>query len=207
MKKTLFALSLLAAAQANALVSYSGSIDQGVTPPDDDFAPGTPVLFGREVTIDQFAVIKMTAVFSEADYLNAVITVGETKFSNVIDGDSITFEYGPGLLPFSFFTLDTELGVANGGNQVAWELGGPNPFYAVTPVEIDGDGLETFYIAYNDNGFGDAASSDGDLDDYVIRVDVAAAPQVEVPEPMPAMLLGLGLVGIGLARLKARRAK
>lgn len=203
MKKTLFALSLLAAAQANALVSYSGSIDQGITPPDDDFAPGTPVLFGREVTIDEFAIIKMTAVYSEADYTNAIITVGETKFSNVIDGDSITFNYGPGLLPFSFFTLDTELGVTNGGNQTAWELGGPNPFFAVTPVEID-LGVETFYLAYNDNGFGDAASNDGDLDDYVIRVDVAAVPQVEVPEPMPAMLLGLGLIGIGLTRFRKR---
>ena len=202
MKKTLFALSLLAAAQANALVSYSGSIDQGVTPPDDDFAPGTPVLFGREVTIDEFAIVKMTAVYSEADYTNAVITVGGTEFSDVITGDSITFNYGPGLLPFSFFTLDTGLGVANGGNQVAWEAGGSNPFYAVTPVEIDGDGLETFFVAYDDGGFGDETGDD--LDDYIIRVDIAAAPQVEVPEPMPAMLLGLGLIGIGLTRMRRK---
>ena len=52
MRKSFMALALLAATSAQAgLVSYSGSIDQGVTPPDDDFAPGTPVLFGREVVV------------------------------------------------------------------------------------------------------------------------------------------------------------
>ena len=201
MRKTLLALSLLAAAQAQALVTFSGSIDQGVTPPDDDFAPGTPVLFGREVTIDQYAQVKLTAVYSEANYTNAFLTVGGTSFSNVIDGSSFTFEYGPGLLPFSFFVTDTSLAVVNGGNQVAWEAGGSNPFFAVTPVETDSDGVATFFIALNDNGFGDQTSPDLGLDDYVIRADVKAIP---VPEPLPAMLLGMGLVGVGLTRLKRR---
>lgn len=205
MKKTLLALSLLAAAQAQALVTFSGSIDQGVTPPDDDFAPAQAVLFGREVTIDQFATIKMTAIFSEADYTNAFLTVNGVQYSDVIDGSSLTFNYGPGLLPFSFLVTDTASVVVNGGNQLAWEAGGDSPFFAVTPVEIDGDGLETFFIALDDGGFGDLTGDD--VDDFVVRVDVAAAPQVEVPEPMPAMLLGLGLIGMGLARLKARRAK
>jgi len=201
MRKTLLALSLLAAAQAQALVTFSGSIDQGVTPPDDDFAPGTPVLFGREVTIDQYAQVKLTAVYSEANYTNAFLTVGGTSFSNVIDGSSFTFDFGPGLLPFSFFVTDTSLAVVNGGNQVAWEAGGSNPFFAVTPVETDSDGVASFFIALNDNGFGDLTSGDQDLDDYVIRADVKALP---VPEPLPAMLLGMGLVGVGLTRLKRR---
>jgi hypothetical protein len=207
MKKTLLALSLLAAAQAQALVTFSGSIDQGITPPDDDFAAATAVLFGREVTIDQFATVKLTAVFSEADYKNAFITVGDTVYSDVIDGSSITFDFGPGLLPFGFFVTDTGLSVINGGNQFNWEAAGSTPFFAVTPVVTDVDGVETFYIALNDNGFGDAASFDSDFDDFVIRADVVANPQVEVPEPLPAALLGLGLIGIGLTRLKARRAK
>ena len=201
MRKMLFALSLLAAAQAQALVTFSGSTDLGVTPPDDDFAPGTPVLFGREVTIDQYAQVKLTAVYSEANYTNAFLTVGGVSFSDVIDGSSFTFEFGPGLLPFSFFVTDTSLAVVNGGNQVAWEAGGSSPFFAVTPVETDSDGVATFFIALNDNGFGDASSPDLDLDDYVIRADVKA---IQVPEPLPAMLLGMGLVGVGLTRLKRR---
>ena len=201
MRKMLFALSLLAAAQAQALVTFSGSIDQGVTPPDDDFAPGTPVLFGREVTIDQYAQVKLTAVYSEANYTNAFLTVGGVSFSDVIDGSSFTFDFGPGLLPFSFFVTDTSLAVVNGGNQVAWEAGGSSPFFAVTPVETDSDGVASFYIALNDNGFGDLTSGDQDLDDYVIRADVKALP---VPEPLPAVLLGMGLVGVGLTRLKRR---
>ena len=202
MRKTLFALSLLAAAQAQALVTFSGSIDQGVTPPDDDFAPGTPVLFGREVTIDQYAQVKLTAVYSEANYTNAFLTVGGVSFSDVIDGSAFTFEFGPGLLPFSFFVVDTATAVVNGGNQLAWEAGGSNPFFAVTPVETDSDGVASFYIALNDNGFGDLSSGDQDLDDYVIRADVKALP---VPEPGAMALLGLGAVGVGLTRLKRRK--
>jgi hypothetical protein len=204
MRKTLLALSLLAAAQAQALVTFSGSTDLGVTPPDDDFAPGTPVLFGREVTIDQYAQVKLTAVYSEANYTNAFLTVGGVSFSDVIDGSSFTFDFGPGLLPFSFFVTDTSLAVVNGGNQLAWEAGSSNPFFAVTPVETDSDGVATFFIALNDNGFGDQTSPDLDLDDYVIRADVKALP-VSVPEPGAMALLGLGAVGVGLTRLKRRK--
>jgi hypothetical protein len=48
-------------------------------------------------------------------------------------------------------------------------------------------------------GFNDSYTGDNDYDDLVIQADFA-----EVPEPMPAMLLGLGLVGVGLSRLRKR---
>ena len=205
MKKTLFALSLLAAAQANALVSYSGSIDQGVTAPDNDWAAGVPVLFGREVSIDGPATIKMTALYSEAAYRNAFITVGDITFSDVIDGDAYSFEFEGGLLPFSFYVTNTDRSVLNGGNQFNWESKELLPYFSVTPVEQQ-LGFETFIIGLNDNSTSDV-NPDTDIDDFIIQVDVVPAPQVEVPEPMPAALLGLGLIGVGLTRLKARRFK
>jgi len=62
MKKTALALALLAATGASqALVTYTGSVDQGVTAADDDFAPGAEVLFGREVTVDEYVSVQMTA--------------------------------------------------------------------------------------------------------------------------------------------------
>jgi hypothetical protein len=205
MKKTLLSLALLAASSANALVTYTGSTDSGVLPPDNDFEEGLPVLFGREVSVDGPATITMTAIFSEADYTNAFITVGGTTFSNVIDGSSLTFDYAGGLLPFSFFVIDTGNSVINGSNQFNWESDLLLPYFAVTEV-LEQDGTESFLIGLNDNSGFDGDSIDLDVDDYVIRVEVTA-PQVEVPEPLPAALLGLGLIGIGLARIKARRAK
>jgi hypothetical protein len=197
-KRFMAAACLAASTSASALVTYTSSTDQGVTPPDDDFAPEIPVLFGREVYLDDAATVTMTAIYSEASYTNALITVGGVEYSNVIDGSSLTFVADAGLLPFGFFVTDTALSVINGGNQLAWESAGEDPFFAVTPVEVS-DGMESFYIALDDGGFGDKTGSD--LDDFVIRVDVEP---VVVPEPMPAVLLGLGLIGVGLTRLRRK---
>ena len=206
MRKSFIALALLAATSAQAgLVSYSGSIDQGLTAPDNDFAAGIPVLFGREVSIDGPATIKMTALFSEAAYTNAFITVGDITFSDDIDGDAYSFEFDGGLLPSSFYVTNTNRGVINGGNQSNWESKELLPYFAVTPVEQQ-LGFETFIIGLNDNSTSDV-NPDLDLDDMIIQVDVVPGGQVDVPEPAPAAMLGLGLIGVGLSRLKARRTK
>ena len=206
MRKSFIALALLAATSAQAgLVSYSGSIDQGLTAPDNDFAAGIPVLFGREVSIDGPATIKMTALYSEAAYTNAFITVGDITFSDVIDGSSYSFEFDGGLLPFSFYVTNTDRAVINGGNQSNWESKELLPYFAVTPVEQQ-LGFETFIIGLNDNSTSDV-NPDLDLDDMIIQVDVVPGGQVDVPEPAPAAMLGLGLIGVGLSRLKARRTK
>jgi len=75
----------------------------------------------------------------------------------------------------------------NGFNQAGYESLGSS--FAVSWIDAD-----SLLIGFNDRYTGD-----NDYDDLVIQADFA-----EVPEPMPAMLLGLGLMGIGLARLRKR---
>jgi hypothetical protein len=194
-------LALAAAAQAQAYVSFPGGADISVTSPDNDFAPGIEVLLGREIQLDTAARVTFTAFFSEAKYKNAFLTIGDTKFSdNIVTGDAYTRDFEAGLLPFSFFVADTGKSIVNGGNQAAWQAGNGDPYFLVTPPTIGEDAVEKFYIALNDDG----SLIDEDYDDYVIGVTVEGIPVKDVPEPAPAMLLGLGLIGIGLTRLKRR---
>lgn len=209
MKKTVIALALLSmAGAAQALVTYTGSTDQGVTTSDDDFAApaGRPVLFGREVHLDRDSRVTFEAVFSEADYRNAFITIGSTTFSDVIDGGTYTANFEAGLLPFSFDVLTVDRQVENGTNQAAWDAHDLTPWFAVSPIEVLSAVESQFFIGLNDDGL----EFDQDIDDYVIQVNVVAGGEptprdVDVPEPSALALLALGALGVGATRLSRRK--
>jgi len=186
MRKTLLALSLLAAAQAQATIITDGSTDVLAGVAGDDYGYTGAVLLGREVGVTGVYDVTFTAIFQESDYRNYFVTVGGTLFDDINIGDSYTIRT-PDALNFSFGSLDAVGTAVNGFNQAGYESLGSS--FAVSWVDAD-----SLLI-----GFNDSYTGDNDYDDLVIRADFA-----EVPEPMPAMLLGLGLIGVGLSRLRKR---
>lgn len=147
------------------------------------------------VSVDMRLTITFTYLGSEAGFTNlGVELIGDTivfrnsgPASNF--GDTFSFDFGPGLIPFAFETL------GNGGATVA-NNGVVDP--SDTELEIAYseifNGGRSINVFFGDSG----AGVDGDLDDLGIRIDVA-------PIPLPAagwlMIAGLG----GLAALRRKR--
>jgi hypothetical protein len=180
---TLIAL-LAAALNLNAAIITDGSTDVSPALVGDDFGYAGPVLLGREVSVTGVYDVTFTAVYQESAFRNYFVTVAGTLFDDINIGDSYTIRT-PAALQFAFGSLDAPGTAVNGLNQAGYEASG-------AAFAINWLSPTSLLIGYNDSFTGDA-----DYDDLVIRADF-----VEVTEPMPAMLLGLGLMGIGLARMR-----
>lgn len=193
MKKALSAmmLSLLASASQAGFILGDG----GVNLPSligDDFGFRGPRIAGADVSIDREADVTFALLYQESDYRNYFISIGGTLFDDVEVGSSFTTRLQPGLLPFRFGSMETGIEAVNGENVANYATGN-----AQFLVHLDGILPWAFMVGFNDSWTGDY-----DFDDMVIRVivdDVVPTPTA-VPEPMPAMLLGIGLAGVGLAR-------
>ena len=150
----------------------------------------------------------------EAGYNNQFKWGSDTPFShpggdttgNTVDGTYVANAVSPGLLPFSFFTPQTGLTVANGANPDNSGTG-PNffvTFYDLTPgianTAPGGPGGGQFVWIFFDDG---GAANDDNHDDMAIKLTITGDGHFEaVPEPGSMILLGSGL-----AALLARRRR
>lgn len=130
-------------------------------------------------------------LFKEAGYNNAFYFNGIELFSNNGSsfGDTATVGWsGSGALDFAFLAGPTML--ANADNDGSQSLN----FFTYF------DDVGRLYLALDDNGV------DDDHDDMVIRVTGVESQVADVSEPGTIALLGLGVLGLSLARRRSAKA-
>ena len=190
-------------------ISVAQAVLQGILPnPDWDALGATTALaLGSNIlkVIDRSRVeITFSFIYTEAAWYDEFI-VGGNKITNRGGADQqFTVEYDFGdTLDFAFTSLAgdeaTPRRVANGANQFAADVqdrGDLNFAY----VDL-GDGQ--FLLGFEDGLVEEPNGSD--WDDLVIKGQ-ARITAIEVPEPGPVALLGLGVVGVVLTRIKHRQA-
>jgi len=175
-------------AQALLPVDFVGA-GESFYPPANDYGV-TEVTRGNDVYLNAKANVTFTSLFQESDDLNFFIG-GSKVFTEAGIQESASFTFDSGLVPFSFGGSNGHA-VINGQNFVQYQ-GGEVTFAHSDSNEYD------FLLGYNDNfkGIGDK-----DFDDFIVGVDVSEAQIATVPEPGMVALFGLGLVGVGLSRLR-----
>lgn len=165
------------------------------TPSVSGIGPGDAVTnysglsFAGGLLVSGPAKITFTYLGKEAGYSNSAVSLvpGGGTLSDLVAGASITFDQlVGGLVPFSFKTTgDDGKWITNGwgSNRTALDMA----FMMISST--------SYFALFGDGGGG----NDDDLDDMVIRIDVA-------PIPLPAGgLLLIGALG-GLAALRRRKS-
>lgn len=140
------------------------------------------------------SVVRVTYLGREAGFTNVSMSGpnGQTLDTNADFGDYFEYYFAPTsaseLVPFSFFSSGSVQ--QNGSIRFIAQNGGP----------VDSDLRLSFTNTFN-NGhsviafFEDIGQNQLDLDDMLVRIDVAP-----VPLPTSALLLGAGLLGLGALR-------
>ena len=193
MKRILSTLALVAlAGSAHAQLTVTGSTNKSFSGYDGDPAATTGTLSsGVQGTLDSLLAGSATFTYlgNESGNNNLfTFSVGpQTLTEASAIGDSVTGAIGPGALGFSFTDTNTASTFGNGSAALVY----------VANVSTASYGNFQYVIGFNDNG-----SSDGDFDDFVVGVNVAAVPE---PETYALMLAGLGALGF-VSRRRRRRA-
>ncbi len=145
--------------------------------------------FTGGLKVDGPATITFTYLGKEASFMNSVmeLVLGTGVLSDAVAGASISFvQLTAGIVNFKFATSGLL------GQSITNGVGSTNVFLDMAFKQIDAD---SYFAFFGDGG----GNNDNDLDDMVVRIDVAA-----VPVPAAGFLL-IGALG-GLAALRRRKA-
>jgi hypothetical protein len=207
MKRILLAMAIAtAAAGAGAQVTFSGGTDQLVSGVYDPSGTTTVQTGGKRDALLSTSAGILTATFLgfEALDTDTFLTMASGTLTNktaIPDVSSLSGIVPAGPLGFTFADVFLGASVGNGGGG-----GGAGLFDSYV---VFGTGTGAAFVPYTKGGlydlvigFNDSLQVDGDYDDFVVGLRVAAVPE---PESYALMLAGLVAVGFVVRRRRIPR--
>jgi hypothetical protein len=190
--KILVLLAALVVASPAMATFITGGSDYLSGLDNELLGPGVTFNIGGNLNNTVDTTFDLTYLGSEAGFSNNFNFGGSTIFNNKTAsvGDMATVGSLTGLLDFEYFSVNTGSGVSNGANF-------PINSFQSFAILSDYTHLGVMYdriVFFDDSG----AGPDEDYDDMIVGFNAVE----EVPSPGSLALMGIGLFGMGLRKLK-----